>query len=213
VENIVSSTGARTNPFGSEESSESDGRQVPIIIRNQAIRMGAAAIGKTLTVGGAATVAYGARVYRKPSTVRTDLFITKKDVRKKVTRSEFKELKKRHRFMPSNDRAQQRWVEKSVRAQGRHTDTPKARGRTIMRGGTLMIGVGRAIPTMAVGWIATDAAMRAIEGQPIQEQPIADLITLGVNEQAQTFVRGVSTIATAVTIAPSLVRMALGVGS
>lgn len=117
-------------------------------------------------------MAYGARIYNKPSSTRTDLFITKRDLKKKVTPSEYRELKKRHRMMPSNDRAQQRWVEKSLRAQGVHTDSPKARGRTIMRGGTTMIGVGRAIPTMAVGWIAVDAAQRAIEGQPIQDQPI-----------------------------------------
>lgn len=174
---------AGRNPFGSLERTQKkpNDRQIPIIIRNQGIRLGAAAIGKTLTVGGAATVAYGARVYRKPSTTRTDLFITKKDVKKKVTRSEFKELKKRHRFMPSNDRAQQRWVEKSVRAQGRHTDTPKARGRTIMRSGTAMIGVGRAIPTMAMGWIAMDATQRAIEGERIQDQPIADTVMQGWN--------------------------------
>lgn len=149
-------------------------------------------------------MAYGARIYHKPSTVRTDLFITKKDVKKKVTRSEFKELKKRHRFMPSNDRAQQRWVERSVRAQGRHTDTPKARGRTIMRSGTAMIGVGRAIPTMALGWIAMDATQRAIEGERIQDQPIADTVMQGWNvwsantREGLGFVLGVAPIATTV---------------
>ena len=211
MESSVSSTGARTNPFGSEESSESDGRQVPIIIRNQAIRLGAAAIGKTLTVSGAATVAYGVTVSRKPSSVRTDLFITKKDVKKKVTRSEFKELKKRHRFMPSNDRAQQRWVEKSVRAQGRHTDSPKARGRAIIRGGTLMIGVGRAVPTMAVGWIATDATMRALEGERIQDQPITDSIILGIDSFRHSTSSGFRTLMVTVPIATSIVKTTLGV--
>jgi len=117
-------------------------------------------------------VAYGARIYNKPSSTRTDLFITRQDARRKWTKTEFAEAKKKYRFMPSNDRAQQRWIQKSVLAKGRHTDSPKARGRTIMRGGTTMIGIGRAIPTMAVGWIAVDAAQRAIEGQPIQDQPI-----------------------------------------
>lgn len=156
-------------------------------------------------------MAYGARVYRKPSTTRTDLFITQKDVKKKVTRSEFKELKKRHRFMPSNDRAQQRWVERSVRAQGRHTDTPKARGRTIMRTGTAMIGVGRAIPTMAMGWIAMDATQRALEGEPIQDQPIADTVMQGWSALTTNTTRGIGFALGVAPIATTFLKSGLAV--
>lgn len=175
-------------------------------MRNQGIRLGAAAIGKALTTTGAATVAYGANVYRKPSTTRTDLFITRKDLKKKVTRSEFKELKKRHRFMPSNDRRQQRWVEKSVRRQGVAVDTPKARGRTIMRTGTTMIGVGRALPVMAVGWVVTDAALRAARGEAIQDQDTTQDVVTMVREFHDQTIGGLSKTLTIASVGYAIAK-------
>ena len=144
-------------------------------------------------------MAYGTRIYNKPSTTRTDLLITRKAAKAKSTPDEWRKAKKKYRFIPVNDRAQQRWVDKSVKAKGQHTNTPKARGRTIIRGGTIMMGVGRAIPIMAVGWIATDATMRVMEGEPIQGQPITSELKHRWYQVNQNTITGLNT---AISIAP-----------
>ena len=62
-----------------------------------------------------------------------------------------------------------------------------------------MMGVGRAIPIMAVGWIATDATMRVMEGEPIQDQPITSELKHSWYQVNQNTITGLNT---AISIAP-----------
>ncbi len=75
-----------------------------------------------------------------------------------------------------------------------------------MRGGTTMIGIGRAIPTMAVGWIAVDAAQRAIEGQPVQDQPITTQTKEGWSTFTENTLGGLNHAITLGTISYSVTK-------
>lgn len=62
-----------------------------------------------------------------------------------------------------------------------------------------MMVAGRAIPLMAIGWIATDATMRVMEGEPIQDQPITSELKDSWYQVNQNTITGLNT---AISVAP-----------
>lgn len=80
-----------------------------------------------------------------------------------------------------------------------------------MRSGTVMMGVGRAVPVMALGWIASDASMRALEGEAIQDQPIADSVTMGLGEFAANTYAGIGFVLGVAPIASGVIKTGLAV--
>ena len=75
-----------------------------------------------------------------------------------------------------------------------------------MRTGTTMIGVGRAIPTMAIGWIATDAALRAARGEAIQDQDTAQSAVTMVREFHDNTIGGLSKTLTIVSVGYAIAK-------
>ena len=125
--------------------SVSDGFQVPRLVRNQGIRLGASVAGQAVSAGGALVTARGVSLRSQSGSVRRY-----EPVRKSQLRAKGLKPQKGVSYLPESDRRVQRWQERRLRAARK----PVVRGATHIRVGTGMMAVGRVLPTLAFGYIA-----------------------------------------------------------
>lgn len=136
------------HPFGSGEkppSSNADDFEIPGIVRNQGLRLGAEIGGKALSHSGTALIGYGVAQRRHPIRPRRYESVTKKQVRSKGGR-----VQKGTTYLPGNSRAQSRQLHRT------RYNRPSPRGSNTIRSGVALRGAGRALPILAVGYIGYD---------------------------------------------------------
>lgn len=128
-------------------TTESDGLQVPRIVRNQGLRYGSAAAGQALTAAGGTIALSGARARSQPYTKVTKY----ESVRKSQLRSKGLKPQKGVSYLPESDRKVNRWHEKRLNQKAK---TPRRPGLIRIRMGSTMMVAGRLLPVLAVGYIA-----------------------------------------------------------
>ena len=126
--------------------SVSDGFQVPRLVRNQGIRLGAAVAGQAVSAGGALVTARGVSLRSQSGSVRRY-----EPVRKSQLRAKGLKPQKGVSYLPESDRKVNRWHEKRLNQKAK---TPRRPGLIRIRMGSTMMVAGRLLPVLAVGYIA-----------------------------------------------------------
>ena len=126
---------------------ESDGPEVPRILRNQGIRLGSAYAGQTVSTVGAAVTASGT-LARNASTGKP---VRYESVKKSTLRSKGYTPERGVSYLPERDSSHNRWHEKRLSRKNKPARTP---GTLRIRMGTTMMVAGRLLPVIAIGYIA-----------------------------------------------------------
>lgn len=126
---------------------ESDGPEVPRILRNQGLRYGSAYAGQALTAAGGTIALSGARARSQPYSKVTKY----ESVRKSQLRSKGLKPQRGVSYLPESDRKVNRWHEKRLNPKAK---TPRRPGIIRIRLGSTMMVAGRLLPVLAVGYIA-----------------------------------------------------------
>ncbi|MDB2389574.1 hypothetical protein N9W02_04120 [Flavobacteriaceae bacterium] len=126
---------------------ESDGIQVPRIVRNQGIRFGSAAAGQALTAAGGTVALSGAAARSQPYSKVTRY----ESVRKSQLRAKGLKPQKGVSYLPEKDSKVNRWHEKRL---NRKAKTMRRPGLIRIRMGSTMMVAGRLLPVLAVGYLA-----------------------------------------------------------
>lgn len=167
----------------------SDGFEIPRILRNKGIRVGAAITGQALTVGGAAVAARGYAKRNRPVTPRRYESVRKSQLRKKGLKPQ-----KGISYLPEADRRVNRWQQRRL---ANTTKPPVPRGTMQVRLGGAMMVAGRLMPYIAVGYIAYDIFQSDMdpleyadnEAMKVQDWTVGQLVT-GYNTANAIYVIG-----------------------
>ena len=127
--------------------SESDGIEIPRILRNQGIRIGSAYAGTSLSAAGGTIALSGARARSQPYTKVTRY----ESVRKSQLRAKGLKPEKGVSYLPEKDSKVNRWHEKRLNQKAKTMRRP---GLIRIRMGSTMVVAGRLLPVLAVGYIA-----------------------------------------------------------
>jgi len=129
------------------DSIESDGPQVPRIVRNQGLRIGSAYAGQALTAAGGTVALSGARARSQPYSKVTKY----ESVRKSQLRSKGLKPQRGVSYLPEKDSKVNRWHSKRLNQKAKTFRRP---GLIRVRMGSTMMVAGRLLPVLAVGYIA-----------------------------------------------------------
>ena len=148
-------------------TTESDGLQVPRIVRNQGLRYGSAAAGQALTAAGGTIALSGARARSQPYSKVTKY----ESVRKSQLRSKGLKPQKGVSYLPESDRKVNRWHEKRLNQKAKTFRRP---GLIRIRMGSTMMVAGRLLPVLAVGYIAYEYLPESRKEELIHSDLVGD---------------------------------------
>lgn len=135
--------GSLPDPLASDDTEP----QVPRLIRNQGIRLGASMAGQALSYSGSAVTLSGlsaaSKAPRQP--------VKYESVRKSQLRAKGLKPQRGVSYLPESDARVNRWHERRLSAR---TKNPIPRGTIRIRMGSTMMVAGRLVPYLAIGYLA-----------------------------------------------------------